>query len=422
MNIWLVTIGEPIPHKNNQLRLHRTGIIANIISTRTNHTLTWWTSDFNHFEKVHIYGKDETVKISSNYNLVALHGRGYKKNISIDRIYDHSEIANKFKSEALRVPSPDIIVVCFPTLGLCEASIELGKKWNIPVLIDYRDMWPEVFLEILPKFLRPLFKLPLLPLFKKTKYVFKNATGLIGITEEFLSIGLQKIGRTRNKFDEVFPLAYLSNQFNDSQFNEATLFWNNFSPRSEKLRIIFIGTLGHQFDLETIVNAMELLKNRGIDAFEVILCGSGDKEEFLINSSIRLTNLYLPGYISAAQIKSLLLNADIGLCPYNVNQAFLSSIPGKAIEYMSAGLPILTTLEHGELGKLCKSHEFGFFYSFGNASSLANSIQNLISKKKELHLKQTQIKSLYSSMFDAENVYLKYIEHLEKIVKNEFKR
>jgi glycosyltransferase involved in cell wall biosynthesis len=422
MNIWLVTIGEPIPHKENQLRLHRTGIIANIIATRTNHTLTWWTSDFNHFEKVHIYGKDEIVKITSSYNLVALHGRGYKKNISIDRIYDHSEIAHKFKSKALRFTPPDIIVVSFPTLGLCEVSIELGKKWNIPVIIDYRDMWPEVFLEIVPKFLRPLFKLPLLPLFLKTKEVFKNATGLIGITEEFLNLGLQKIGRARNKFDEVFPLAYLANQFNDSQFNEATLYWNNFLPRTDKLRIIFIGTLGHQFDLETIVKAIELLQKKGIDDYEVILCGSGDKEEYLISSSERLTNLYLPGYISAAQIKSLLLNADIGLCPYNINEAFLSSIPGKAIEYMSAGLPILTTLEHGELGKLCKAHEFGFFYSLYSGTSLANSIEHLISIKKELSLKQAEIKSLYLSKFEAENVYIKYIQHLEKIVKNEFKR
>jgi glycosyltransferase involved in cell wall biosynthesis len=329
---------------------------------------------------------------------------------------DHREIATKFKSEALKQTPPDIIVAAFPTLGLCQACIEVGKKWNIPVLVDYRDMWPEVFIEIGPKFLKPFLRLLLASLFAKTKKLFSNASGIIGITEEFLQLGLSKINRPKNAFDGVFPLAYMSNQFSDSQFDNANEFWKSKLSKTDKLRIIFIGTLGHQFDLETVINAIDLLKNKGIFNFEIILCGSGDKESYLKNASLRLSNLYLPGYISAAQIKSLLLTADIGLCPYNVNQAFLSSIPGKAIEYMSAGLPILTTLENGELGKLCKEHGFGYFYEEGKPLSLANSIIHLIETKNKLNLLKENILSLYSTSFEAENVYLKYIQHLEKIV------
>lgn len=422
MNIWLVTIGEPIPHSGNQLRLHRTGIIANLIAQKTNHNLTWWTSDFNHFEKVHIYGDDKIINITSNFKVVALHGRGYKKNVSIDRILDHKEIAKKFKTKALNHHPPDIIVVAFPTLGLCEVSIELGKKWEIPVIVDYRDMWPEVFLEILPHFLRRIFKIFLAPLFQRTNGVFRNAAGLIGITDEFLSLGLQKIGRLRNKYDAVFPLAYLSNQFTIAQSNEASIFWNEFLLRSSRLRIIFIGTLGHQFDFETVIDAMHILKDKGIEEYEIILCGSGDKESYLLNESTRLSNLHLPGYISAAQINFLLLNSDVGICPYKVNKAFLNSIPGKAIEYMSAGLTILTTLEDGELGKLCKSNDFGFFYSIYNPISLASTIERLINEKDELSLKNEKIKSLYEANFKAESVYLNYIKHLEMIVNDEAKR
>ena len=416
MNIWLVTIGEPIPHDRNQLRLHRTGIIANLISSKTNHNITWWTSDFNHFEKSHIYGRDMKIKIADNYNLVVLHGRGYKRNISIDRIIDHKEIAIKFKSAALEAEKPDIIVAAFPTLGLCEECIILGKKWNIPVLIDYRDMWPEVFLEIVPKFLKPIFRIPLMALFYRTKKLFGNASGLIGITEEFLKLGLDKIKRKVNQYDAVFPLAYLQNQFSESDLVEANTYWNTFLPRTNKLRIIFIGTLGYQFDLETIVKALEILNSKGINNFEVILCGSGDKERYLKDASLKFSNLYLPGYITAAKIKSLLLTADIGLCPYNVNQAFLSSIPGKAIEYMSAGLPILTTLEDGELGKISKNFNFGYFYSERDGESLAKAIENLNKKKGKLNSNRLKILELYTKNFDADNVYMSYIKKKKKIV------
>ena len=59
---------------------------------------------------------------------------------------------------------------------------EYGKKQNIPVIIDYRDMWPEVFVDILPKKIRLFGRIALFQLFSKTRNVFKKADGLIGIT------------------------------------------------------------------------------------------------------------------------------------------------------------------------------------------------------------------------------------------------
>ena len=82
MNIWLITIGEPIPHPKNKLRLHRTGILAKQISASKNHTVTWWTSTFNHFTKQHIYYKDSVVTVNSRLKMIALIGGGYKRNVS----------------------------------------------------------------------------------------------------------------------------------------------------------------------------------------------------------------------------------------------------------------------------------------------------------------------------------------------------
>ena len=35
MNVWLVTIGEPVPISENKLRLHRTGILFDYLSWHT---------------------------------------------------------------------------------------------------------------------------------------------------------------------------------------------------------------------------------------------------------------------------------------------------------------------------------------------------------------------------------------------------
>jgi len=94
------------------------------------------------------------------------------------------------------------------------------------------------------------------------------------------------------------------------------------------------------------------LNNQNITDFEIILCGSGGKDMQLKESAAKLNGLILPGYMGAAEIRTLLELSDIELCSHNVNNAFLSSIPGKAIEYMSAGLPLLSTLKDRVLGKL----------------------------------------------------------------------
>ena len=417
MNIWLVTIGEPVPHKNNKLRLHRTGILAKHISESSDHKVCWWTSNFNHFTKEHIFKSETDFEANKNLCVVALHGKGYKRNVSIDRIIDHKQIANSFRERIAASQKPDVIVAAFPTLELCEICTTFGKKYNIPVLIDYRDMWPEVFVDISPSILKSIIKVALSPLFRRTRKAFAAATGIIGITDEFLKMGLLKAGRSANIYDAAFPLAYLRNQFDLNSIDEAKKFWKeNLSYETTKLRICFFGTLGHQFDLNTIVLAVELLNKENIADFEIILCGSGDKETALKQSAAKLKGLILPGYMGSAQIRSLLEISDIGLCPYNVNKAFLGSIPGKAIEYMSAGLPLLSTLKDGELGNLVTENNIGYHYDFGNPLSLAEKVKELMEKKNELKAMHNRIFNLFMKEFDAQHIYSNYLDHLEKVV------
>jgi glycosyltransferase involved in cell wall biosynthesis len=419
MNIWFVTIGEPIPHSENKLRLHRTGILCKYISENSSSKVTWWTSNFNHFNKEHIFERETDFDVNPNLRLITLKGKGYKRNVSFDRIIDHKQIAKSFRKRIDVSSKPDIIIVAFPTLELCEICTIFGNRFNIPVLVDYRDMWPEVFLDITPSLFKPLMQMILSPLFNKTRDVFSSASGLIGITNEFLKLGLLKAGRNRNKYDAVFPLAYLRNQFSQKDIEFADLFWKEkLVNKSDILRICFFGTLGHQFDFDTILNAIELLNKENISDFEFVICGSGDKEMELKVRATKLKGLILPGYMGAAQIKSLLELSDVGLCPYNLNKAFLSSIPGKAIEYMSAGLPLLSTLENGELGKLIIENEIGFHYEFGNPISLANRIKDLIKNKSDINQLNGRIFDFYLKNFDAEIIYSNYFEHIRQVVIN----
>jgi hypothetical protein len=76
MNVWLVTIGEPLPLAlSKEDRLHRTGQFAQFLASRGHHVV-WWTSAFDHFRKRHHFEQDATVSVAPNLIVRALRGCG----------------------------------------------------------------------------------------------------------------------------------------------------------------------------------------------------------------------------------------------------------------------------------------------------------------------------------------------------------
>lgn len=416
MKIWLVTIGEPIFHPENKLRLHRTGILSKHLSENTSHEVVWWTSTFCHFTKKHLYNEDSSVDVMPRLKMIAIKGKGYKKNISIDRIIDHLQIAKKFSVLINKKERPDIIVVAFPTLGLCKAALDYGKRNRIPVLVDYRDMWPEVYIDVIPKKIQLLGQLFLRPLFKKVENIFNHATGVLGITQDFLNLALKKINRPQKNADGVFTLGYLKNQFEIKDLEEANDFWEEkLNINGDPLRICFFGAIGYQSNWETICKAAIQIQKEKLN-IEIIVCGSGDKLQYMKDATKGIDNIVYPGFVSASQISALMNISQIGLCAYFPKESYMNSIPGKAIEYMSAGLSILSTLKDGTLGKFIDKHEVGFHYNHDSAESFIDALKEIIQIKSDLIEKRNSIKKIYLERFDAFEVYKNYTKHLENIV------
>ena len=416
MNIWIVTIGEPIIHEGSNLRTHRSGLLAKYLSEIKNYNVIWWTSLFNHFTKKFEFQEEVDLKPNNNLTIKCLKGSGYKKNISLARYYDHYLIQKKFRKKIRGAVKPDIIICSYPTLGLCEEVLEFSLKNKVPVIIDYRDLWPEVFYDLFPEKLRFLAKIIFSPLSFRLKRVLKNVTGIVGITEKIMNTGIEKAKRKKNIFDSFFYLGYEKLIFNQSTLNKYINKWRSYGIYENDgfLKICFFGTLGHQMDFDTLINVLNNLSNKSV---KLIICGSGDKEDYLKDLS-RNSNIIFPGYMSALELKSLMLVSDLGVCPHIPKQMYLDTIPGKAIEYMSEGLPIITTLGNGELGKLIEQKNFGYSYKAFDTESLTHLILDILKNKNLLKNKRDEIIKFYSQTFDKSVVYKNYSNHIEKCIKN----
>jgi hypothetical protein len=154
VDVWLITIGEPVPvGEGAKDRLHRTGLFAALLAG-WGHRVTWWTSAFDHFRKRPL-GPLGEVSLSPGLKAILLDGGGYSRNLSLARFRDHSRIARRFREAVGHHPAPDVLVAALPSLELPLEAVRYGQSRGRPVVLDMRDMWPDIFVEALPRPLRP---------------------------------------------------------------------------------------------------------------------------------------------------------------------------------------------------------------------------------------------------------------------------
>jgi glycosyltransferase involved in cell wall biosynthesis len=416
MNIWLITIGEPLPLGiSKDDRLHRTGQFARFLASR-GHNVVWWTSTFDHFRKQHHFSDDSTVDVAPRLHLRALRGCGYSRNISLSRFRDHVLIARKFSAAAANCETPDILVAALPTIELCAACVDYGEPRGIPVVLDMRDMWPDIFLDVLPRPLRFLGRAPLAPLYRQARRACARAAAIIGVTEGFVEWGLRRGGRQRSSLDRVFPLAYQSTTPPADKLALAETFWDGLGVYKNEpvFTVCYFGNVGAQLDLTHVVEAARTLNQRGRPV-RFVLCGRGERLEEYRRRAQGLPNILFPGWVDGAQIWSLMRRSNAGLDPLPDRFDFLTHINNKAAEYLSAGLPVISSPRRGTLCDLLASESCGLSYSAGSADELVGIVEHLRKDAVALGRMSARAGELFDQRFSSDVVYTQMAEYLAEV-------
>lgn len=397
-------------------RLHRTGQLAQYLS-ENGHRVVWWTSAFDHFSKKHHFPEDTALDVSENLQIRLLHGCGYQSNISLARIKDQRQIARRFAQQSRNgLEKPDIIVSALPTVELCEEAVRYGKEFEVPVVLDMRDMWPDILVDAFPRIARPAVLLLTRPMFAQAARACKGADAIIGITDDFVDWGVSKAKRHRRDTDRSFPFAYVTKSLDPQRIAEAESFWDNLGIRqnSEEFIACMFGTLSHQLDIETIIDAAGILKSAG-RAARFVICGTGDKLEHYQQSAAGLDNVMFPGWVNAAQIRVLMSRSSVGLDPMPNRYDFLATINNKALEYISAGLPVVSSPKEGVLYRLLKDNGCGISYRQGDADELAKIIEALMDNPAKLGELSANALRLFNSAFTLEKVCSAMTQYLQQL-------
>lgn len=403
MNIWIVSEGEPLPIDGADVRLRRMGQLCNMFS-ENGHEVHWFSSDYHHYKKELRQFTNRDINVVDKYYIHLLESNPYKSNVSYQRIKHHKVLAKNFMDKAKTMVIPDIILATMAPLELSETVVEFAGD-NIPTIIDIRDLWPEIYNEVLPSFARPIVYPYIKYSKKKLNKTLSKATALISVTQGFLDYGLSIAGRKQQSLDHVFHTSYKKATYKDSDFDKH---WGNELDKNDFI-ISFIGNFGKQFRLDPVIDAAKSLRTHANIKF--VLCGGGQDYEKLLEYSKDLPNLIVKEWISGNEIDSLLKNTNIGLAPYKDSINFRANVPNKFGEYIAYELPILVSVE-GDMKNLLETNNAGYYYK--DSTDLSSKILELYNNE-DLALEMSKnSKQLYNQKFNSEVVYMELVKYLEK--------
>ncbi len=405
IRVWLISPGEPLSI-DGPVRLLRYGVLGEML-VDAGHEVTEWATTFSHSEKRQRSLYDERIRLNDRHIIQLMRTGGYRKNRSLDRLRYLRDEAQAFARCTHTAPAPDIILVSMPSPLMCQAALDYATPLEIPVIIDVRDLWPDIFLDMVPGAFAPLMRLALKPASRANQVIFGHATAIIAISEQYLQWGLSHSGRDRRDTDRVFPLGYPELSVKDADIRVADKVWAERGIEADSFLCSFIGTISSHFDFEPIITCAKEMRDA-----QFVICGDGDNLAHLKSLSSDLENVFLPGWVHPAQILSLMKASDVGLAPYAVNAKM--SLPNKAFEYFFAGLPVVSSLQ-GELETLLETHRCGVVYDPTKPNDLLGKLRSLAADRVVIGKMGQRARQLYENRFSASIIYSDLIHYLEDI-------
>jgi glycosyltransferase involved in cell wall biosynthesis len=408
MNVWLVGAYGPIPGEG--WRDYRTKVIGDFLAD-AGHEIVWWTPNFSHhFKRFRSTGWEDRV-LRSGFRLRLVPTVAYSSNIGFARLCYETVFAWRMYHRASQEQRPDCIAVIDPPRIVSWAAVRLARTLRATLVIDVIDLWPELFVIAFPRWAHGFAHVLLSPLRYLRRYNYRQADALTASNETYRLVALEE-----SRGSDVSPVAVFNGidveKFRESM-REPQPSLDVVLPQEKsagEVWAIFAGTLGENYDVDTMLQASVLLSKRR-SPVKILLAGEGPLlarvQQFLRTHSVP-NGTYL-GKIPAETLPAVYARCDVGLCAYRSGSTV--AVPDKTHDYMAAGLPIVNSLG-GELENLLRSRRIGIQYTAGDAASLADSLELLANDENLRHgLAQNSFDT--AAQFDSKKQYSQFRKIVE---------
>lgn len=369
-----------------------------------NYDVEFVCSSFNHTKKQQKQiDKEKLNRLPYKYTM--LYEPGYKKNVSIKRFYSHNILAKNIKKYLDKRKKPDLVFTVSTSTSVGYAAAMYAKKNSIKLVVDVRDIWPEVFkLVIKNDFIADV-------LFygqkKKADAIYAQADGIVAVSQTYVNRALSV-----NKKVKEGLAVFLGTQLD--KFDEFADKEKSLKPKDE-FWVVYIGTLGHSYNINDIIDAFEILKEKGLTNIKFKVLGDGPlMDSFLSRAKDKDIECEFLGRKPYPEMVKYITNCDVAVNP--IVESSSASIINKVGDYAAAGLPVINTQPDKEYRQLVEKYNVGFNCKNGDIKDISEKIEKLYEDEKLRFDMGNNNRKLAEEKFDRKYTYPQIIELIKNLL------
>jgi len=272
--------------------------------------------------------------------------------------------------EILKREKFDIIFVTAPPFSTFNMAVELKKEFNVPLVIDYRDLWFESYFSFYPTLLHKSMQ-------KKMEYNALKAADKITVTNRVIK---EKIMNTYQflSYDDV---TILTHGFDPMDFK-------NLEPEKRTNKRMIISYSGIFMEYNSPEYFLKAFKEISIERPEIAanielhFIGFLRKENKKLVKKLQLEDFVKDfGYIEHKEAVRKLVSSDLLWFMIGKKQNIDALLPGKLFEYVGSKKPILACIPDGAAKNVLQKYGASFITDPFNI----NEIKSAIIKVYELY-------------------------------------
>jgi len=322
--------------------------------------------------------KKYLYEVHNNIPFISIRARDYigngKERIKnmIDYTLGLMSVSKKFDSE-----KPDVIYASSVHPLTWLAGYRLAKRHNAKFVAETRDLWPETLVAMgrVSK-----NSIPAKILYKIEKFIYKEAAKLIftfpGGKDYVESIGL-----------DTSKVRYINNGVDIEEFNKnksVNIYEDEDLDNNSIFKILYTGSMGMANSLNYLIQAAEIIQDKGYKDIQLILFGDGyqkkELEEYVANNNI--ANVTFKGKVEKKYVPSILSKSDLNVFTGKHTYLYKYGLSlNKMFEYFASGKPTLSNIKCGY--DMLEKYKCGITVNGGSAEALAEGILKFYNMTKE---------------------------------------
>ncbi len=265
----------------------------------------------------------------------------------------------------------DLIIV--RDLPLCPTAIRVGKRLQIPVMLDMAENYPAM--------MRALWETGRHTI---TDYLIRNPAITQRLERKCVHEVSHVVTVVEESSDRVAALGVTSDKLtvvsNTPPLARLDLVDGARAANRDRIEVVYMGNLEVVRGLLESVEAVALLKAAGTH-IRLRIIGRG-RDEMLIKQrcaslSLGENDVQFLGYIeSHAEALNIVAGSDVGLMPHRKNESWDTTIPNKLFDYMAAGLPVVSS-NAAPCERILNETGAGRVFRSGDAKGIAAAIKEV---------------------------------------------